>query len=200
MKKLDFYFDYSSPWTYLGFTGFLQIMQKHEIDLHWKPILVGGIFNTVNQTVYQNREKTNPIKERYYKKDLQDWCHYYGIQINWPDVFPVNSVKAMRGAFVALEQDCLIPYSLATFEAYWRDNKDISKDTVLHEIILSAGLSPDEFFGRISQDSYKQALRKNTDDLIALGGFGSPTFIIDEQDMYFGNDRLPLVRAALENA
>ena len=196
MKTLQFYFDCSSPWTYLAFHNVQPMAQEIGATIEWKPILVGGIFNTVNQTVYENREKPHPVKGRYYKKDLQDWARHSGLKIGMPPVFPVNSVKAMRGAFVAMEHDLLPAYARAVFETYWGELQDISQDDVLAPIVEKVGLKREEFFAKIAQPDYKERLRVNTDEVIARGGFGSPTMFVGD-DMYFGNDRLPLVRAAL---
>jgi 2-hydroxychromene-2-carboxylate isomerase len=109
----------------------------------------------------------------------------------------VNSVKAMRGAFFALERGVLPAYARAVFETYWGDLSDISQDEVLAKIVERVGLPRAEYFAAISRPEYKERLRANTDELIARGGFGSPTMFVDGADMYFGNDRLELVRAAL---
>ncbi len=196
MKKLQFYFDCSSPWTYLAFHNVQPMAQEIGASIEWKPILVGGIFNTVNKTVYESREKPHPVKGRYYKKDLQDWARYCGLKIGMPPVFPVNSVKAMRGAFVAMERGILPAYAKAVFETYWGDLRDISQDAVLAPILDKVGLDREDFFAKIGQAEYKDRLRHNTEEVIARGGFGSPTMFVGD-DMYFGNDRLPLVRAAL---
>ena len=99
----------------------------------WKPILVGGIFNSVNRTVYESRSKPNPLKASYMLKDLADWADLYGLRIVFPpQVFPVNSVKCMRGAFHALDAGRLVPYATAAFEAYWRDDLDISRPKRVH--------------------------------------------------------------------
>ena len=103
-KKLEFFYDCSSPWTYLAFTKIEEVAARHQANLVWRPILVGGLFNTVNPSVYESREKPVKVKARYYTKDLQDWANFYKIKIGNPTVFPVNSVKAMRGAFVAHER------------------------------------------------------------------------------------------------
>ena len=102
-KKLEYFFDCSSPWTYLSFRGILNLAKQKEFEIIWKPILVGGIFNSTNPSVYESRN--NPVKEKleYSQKDLADWSEYRGITINWPKIFPVNSVKAMRGCFYFIE-------------------------------------------------------------------------------------------------
>jgi len=198
-RQLDFYFDCSSPWTYLAFHAVQPLAAELDVAIAWKPILVGGVFNSVNQTVYENRAKPNPLKQAYMLRDLADWAKLYGLKIVFPPtVFPVNSVKCMRGAFVALEQDKLVPYATAAFEAYWSDDRDLSREDVLADIAARAGLERQSFFAGIETESCKAKLRANTDELIERGGFGSPTMFVRDS-MFFGNDRLPLVKAALGN-
>ncbi len=199
-RTIEFYFDCSSPWTYLAFHAVQPMAAELGAEIAWKPILVGGVFNAVNQTVYDSRSKPNPLKASYMLKDLADWAKLYGLKIIFPPtVFPVNSVKCMRGAFVALDEGKLVPYATAAFEAYWSDNRDISKEDALAEMVAKAGLERQRFFSAIETESCKARLRANTDELIKRGGFGSPTMFVDGS-MFFGNDRLPLVRAALEAA
>ena len=192
-KKLEFFYDCSSPWTYLAFTKIEEVAGSNGADLIWRPFLVGGVFNTVNPSVYQGRKTPVPLKAKYYLKDLQDWARFYGIKIGNPTVFPVNSVKAMRGALVAHEHGKISPYSRRVFESYWGDNRDISQDDVLREIVREVGLDDKEFFDKIASQPYKDKLRANTEELMARGGFGSPTMFVNGTSMFFGNDRLPLV-------
>ena len=105
----------------------------------------------------------------------------------------------MRGAFVASDEGKLVPYATAAFEAYWGDDRDLSKEDVLADIAARAGLERQRFFAGIETESCKARLRANTDEVMKRGGFGSPTMFVDVS-MFFGNDRLPLVRAALEAA
>ncbi len=199
MHKLEMFFDCSSPWTWLGFESLQQMLPRVSCEVVYRPFLVGGVFNAVNPSVYQNREKPVPAKQKYYGKDLQDWARHVGVQIGTPPVFPVNSVKVMRGAFFALEQDCLVPYARAFFTAYWRELKDISQSEVIAPIVTDLGFDVERFFSAIESTSYKDRLRANAEELIERGGFGSPTFFIDGTDMYFGNDRLPLIEARLKS-
>jgi 2-hydroxychromene-2-carboxylate isomerase len=197
-RKIEFYFDCSSPWTYLAFHAVQPLAAQLAADIAWKPILVGGVFNAVNQSVYESRSRPNPLKQAYMLADLAAWAKLYGLRIAFPPtVFPVNSVKCMRGAFVALDEGKLVPYATAAFEAYWADDRDLAKEDVLADIATKAGLERRRFFAGIETDACKTRLRANTDELIARGGFGSPTMFVSGA-MFFGNDRLPLVRAALE--
>jgi len=195
MIRIEFFFDCSSPWTYLAFESIQDLVDHQQVEFQWRPFLVGGVFNTVNPSVYENRERPIPVKQRYYAKDLQDWARYVGIQIGNPPVFPVNSVKVMRGAFVALEEDALVPYARLAFQQYWGALQDISEDAQVTHIASAAGLDVEQFWDKITSQHYKDLLRDNTDELIERGGFGSPTMFVDGDDMYFGNDRVSLVRA-----
>jgi len=195
---IEFFFDCSSPWTYLAFHSIQPLAREFRETIQWRPILVGGIFNTINPSVYQSREKPVPAKARYYKKDTADWARLAGLQIKTPPtVFPVNSVNAMRGCILLDAEGKLVPFARGVFEAYWRDDQDISRDEVLADICNRLSLDQDFFFAGIAQPAIKDKLRANTDELMKRGGFGSPTIYHDREDMYFGNDRLPLLRAVL---
>lgn len=198
MAKIEFFFDCSSPWTFLGFESLQQVAKRHpDLEIDYRPFLVGGVFNAVNPSVYQNRDAPVAVKQAYYKKDLQDWALHMGVTIGEPAVFPVNSVKAMRGAFVALEQGCIVAYARRVFQRYWSDLADISQNEVLAGIATDVGLDVEDFFAKITDQKYKDMLRSNTEALIARGGFGSPTLYLNETDMYFGNDRIALLEAKL---
>ena len=197
MKTLEFFFDCSSPWTYLAFTRIHDVVARTGARIVWRPILVGGVFNAVNKDVYERRANPDPRKASYSGKDLQDWARLAGITIGKPPVFPVRAVAAMRCVLAADEQGRLIELSRALFEAYWRDLKDIGREDVLREACRSAGLDAQAILARADAPDIKDRLRANTEEVIARGGFGSPTMFVDGDDMYFGNDRLPLVEAAL---
>ena len=195
---IEFFFDCSSPWTYLAFHNVQPLAQQYNVPITWRPVLVGGIFNAVNPSVYNNRNDPVPAKQRYYAKDLQDWARSTGLKIKMPPtVFPVNAVKSMRGCIVANREGKLIPFATACFESYWGDDADISKDEVLTGICKRVRIDPEKFFAGIGEQTVKDQLRANTDEVIARGGFGSPTIFLDRTDMYFGNDRLPLLREAI---
>ena len=195
---LEFFFDISSPWTYLAFHNIQPLARECNVPVQWKPILVGGIFNSVNPSVYEFRSKGVPAKQRYLVKDLGDWSRHTGLKITFPPkIFPINSVKAMRACIVLDAQDKLPDFARSVFEAYWRDELDITQDRVLAGICASVGVEAQPVLLAIGTPAVKDQLRQNTEDLIARGGFGSPTIIVNGDDLYFGNDRLPLVREAL---
>ena len=200
---VEFFYDCSSPWTYFAFTRMVPMAESLGIPVRWRPILVGGVFNAVNQQVYKQREamfsdSANQRKLDYYLKDLQDWADLCGVKAVMPPGHPISSVKAMRGAFHAEEQNLLLPYSRAVFATYWgAENPDISSDEVLASICEAVGLDTGAFFSAINEQRCKDLLRDNTNELIERGGFGSPSIFINGDDMYFGNDRLALVEYRL---
>jgi 2-hydroxychromene-2-carboxylate isomerase len=197
MAKLEFFFDCSSPWTYLAFTRIHAIVERTHAEIVWKPVLVGGIFNAVNQELYERRANPDKRKASYYEKDLQDWARLAGVRIGRPPVFPVRAVAMMRAALAAQEQGAVIPFARAAFETYWGKLKDVSQREVLEEVCRKADLDPAAILARAEAQEIKDRLKANTEEVIARGGFGSPTMYVNETDMYFGNDRLPLVETAL---
>ena len=208
---IEFFFDCSSPWTYLAFHNLQPLAAELGVAVQYKPVLVGGIFNTVNPSVYAQRENVVPLKRDYMIKDLRDWSREAGLHIIFPPtIFPVNSVKAMRGCIWLERLDRLedkdsgnarfLRYTAAVFKAYWTDDLDISNDAVLVQICRDVGVDPDAFLAGIAQPAIKEEFKANTDEAIRRGAFGSPTFFVNGEDMYFGNDRLALVRAAVLRA
>jgi 2-hydroxychromene-2-carboxylate isomerase len=200
MAKVEFFYDVSSPWTYFACQRIQDFCARNQLELIWKPFLVGGVFNKVNPSVYARRENPVPPKDDYYQKDMRDWARYLNIDMIKPSVFPLNSVKALRGAFVAIEAGLAAEYSEACFNAYWVENRDISQEQELRTVAAQAGLEPNDFFEAIARPDIKQKLFETTDELITRGGFGSPTFFLNDEDMYFGNDRIELMQAALDRA
>ena len=197
-RKLEYFFDCSSPWTYLSFRGILELRKNKEFEIIWKPILVGGIFNSTNPSVYESRK--NPVKEKleYSQKDMADWAAERNIQFNWPKIFPINSVKSMRGSFYFLDKNQNIEeYIEKVFKAYWTEGKDISSNDCLKDIVTSLSASADDFIEFIDLPETKKRLVDNTQELMDRNGFGSPTFFLDTEDMYFGNDRIQLIEKKL---
>lgn len=201
---IEFFFDCSSPWTYIAFRNLQSLAAELKESIIWRPVLVGGIFNSVNKGIYIAREDMNSPKNRYMLKDVQDSAREAGLSIVFPPkVFPVNSVKAMRGclwiAQDALAQNHYLAFVEATFAAYFGREEDISQDEVLVAICQQVGINAETFLAGIARPDIKEQLKANTDEAIRRGAFGSPTIYVGD-DMYFGNDRLPLVRSAVLRA
>lgn len=198
MHKVEFFFDCSSPWTYIAYHNILALREELGMVIDWRPILVGGVFNAINKDVYRVGKNSVPAKDTYIGKDLNDWAQLSGLKLLWPpSIFPINSVRAMRACIVALDQNRMEPFARRIFELYWAEDRDISEDSALLEAASCASVNGSQLLKAIEDRATKNRLRKNTEELIHRGGFGSPTMFVGIHDMYFGNDRLVLVRNAL---
>ncbi|MGH7891090.1 MAG: 2-hydroxychromene-2-carboxylate isomerase [Thermodesulfobacteriota bacterium] len=184
-KKVEFYYDFSSPYTYIASTRIEKICEDNGAGLEWKPFLLGGLFNDTG--VKPAIEINN--KFAYIKLDTQDSARHYGAEFKFPAIFPLNSVKSMRGAFAASEKGKLAEYNHEMFRLYWTEGRDLSKDDVLKEAVAGAGLDPEWFIARIAEQDIKDRLREETSKAAARGAFGAPTIFIGEK-MFWGNDRL----------
>ncbi len=198
MAEVECFFDVSSPWTYFAYVSLLRMQDEIGATIQWRPFLVGGVFNAVNPSVYNSRNAPVPSKTAYSKKDQQDWARYLGLPMHYrPSVFPVNSVKAMRACIVLEPEGKLVSFAGAAFKAYWIDDKDISQVPVLTDICEELGIDAGKLLAATDQQPIKDTLRANTQEAIDRGSFGSPTIFVGGDDMYFGNDRMPLIKDAV---
>ena len=197
-SALECFFDCSSPWTYLAFHNLQPLAAEFGLSVRWRPFLVGGVFNSINPSVYAARANPVPAKADYQLKNMQDWARLSGLNIQFPPtVFPVNSVKVMRACLALEPLGKLEAFARAAFEAYFGQDLDISSDEVILQLCERTQVAFEPLMQSITAPGIKDQLRANTEELIARGGFGSPTIFVHEKDLYFGNDSLPLVRAAL---
>ena len=198
--RIEFFYDLSSPWTYLAFTNLFGVIERTGCCATLRPILVGGVFNAVNPAVYAAREQADNRRLAHSWKVLNDWARLAGVEMNFPSVFhPAKSVNAMRMA-CALSDDmpALTDFTRAAFGSYFGAQENLDDPQVLIAVANSVGLDGAAVHAKSQTDDVKALLRANTDELIARGGYGSPTIFVDKDDMYFGNDQLPLVEAALK--
>ena len=197
--RVEFFYDLSSPWTYLAFTNLWPMLERTGEQAVLRPILVGGVFNAVNQSVYAARELTDNRKLKHGWKVLLDWAALAGVEMNFPSKWhPAKSVNAMRFACTLEEnQDALRRFSKAAFESYFGAQENLDDADVLASVADSIGLDGAALKAAAQSDDVKARLRANTEEVIARGGYGSPSIFVDGTDMYFGNDQLPLVEAAL---
>jgi 2-hydroxychromene-2-carboxylate isomerase len=199
--QIEFFFDCSSPWTYLAFEQIQRIVPQFDAQIIWRPILVGGIFNAVNPGVefFKKKDQLPPRKIDYIMKDMAEWAHHIGVTIHFPPAgHPVNSVKVMRGCLLLEPEGKLIPFARAAFQAYFGEQRLISDDSVIADLCRQVDVDPAWLLARVAEQDVKDALRANVDEAISRGAFGSPTMYLDRDDMYFGVDRIQLLSAAME--
>lgn len=202
---IEFFFDLSSPWTRLAFHNIQPIAADAGAEIIWRPFLVGGVFNAVNQSVYAARENPDNIKFVHSFRVLKDWARLADLRMNFPSSHhPVKSVHAMRFC-CALEDDqpALRRFADAAFEAYFGDQRNIDDPAILVAIANEVGLDGAMLAAKSQEPATKDRLRHNTDEAITRGAYGSPSIFIpfaDGERMYFGNDQLPLVNWALKQS
>ena len=197
--RVEFFFDLSSPWTRIAFANLWPMLARTGAEARLRPILVGGVFNAVNPAVYAAREDAGNRRLQHSWKVLADWAALAGVTMVFPSIYhPAKSVAAMRMC-CALEEDqaALRRFADAAFETYFAKAENLDDPDVLIAAADAAGLDGAVLARASVSDDNKLRLRANTDELIARGGYGSPTIFVDGTDMYFGNDQLPLVEAAL---
>lgn len=194
--SLEFFFDFTSPYSYLASTQVERLAERTGARLVWRPFLLGGVFKATGNVP----PLSVPAKGQYMLKDLQDWAREYGLPpLRLPPTFPIPSVKANRLALVALEQGRGPALVHALYRAIFQEGRSAENPDVLGAVAAEVGLVPEEALARIERPEVKDALRRNTDEAVARGAFGAPSFFIGE-DLYFGNDRLLLVERALVRA
>ena len=201
-ERVEFFFDLSSPWTCLAFHNLPAVLERTGASARYRPILVGGGFNAVNPAVYAAREQADNRRLQHSWKVLKDWARLAGVPMNFPSQWhPAKSIHAMRFA-CALEEDraALARFVRAAFASYFDRQENLDDPDVLEAVATAEGLDGAAIRAASASDAVKARLRANTDELIARGGYGSPTIFVDGTDMYFGNDQLPLVAAALTRA
>lgn len=197
--RVEFFFDLSSPWTCLAFHNLPGMLERTGATAVYRPILVGGVFNAVNPAVYAAREQADNRRLLHSWKVLKDWARVAGVPMNFPSQWhPAKSIVAMRFC-CALEEDqpALVRFARAAFASYFDRQENLDDPAVLAAVADAEGLDGAALAVAVASDTVKARLRANTEEVIARGGYGSPTIFVDRDDMYFGNDQLPLVEAAL---
>jgi len=199
--RVEFFFDLSSPWTRLAFANIRPALDGLDYSIAWRPFLVGGVFNAVNPSVYESRKPENAARLARSFGWLKQWAELAGVGMNFPsEHHPLKSVNAMRFCCaLEEEQEALERFAHAAFEAYFTHARNLDDPAVLVAVANEAGLGGAALAERAASQPVKDCLRANTDEAIARGAFGSPTIIVHDptggEQLYFGNDQLPLVRA-----
>ncbi len=189
---LEIYWDFSSPFAYLGATQAKALAERTGATLVWRPMLLGGLFKSIGQELVPLNTWSD-AKRRYYFEDMNRWAEFWGVPLNFPAVFPVNSIKALR-AYIALPEERRDAFRDAVFRAYWAEGRDIGDEAVLSEYL---GDDAAQVLARTNDPEVKKALVDATKHAESAGVFGAPTWVVDGTELYWGQDRIPLVERAL---
>lgn len=194
-RSFEFFFDFGSPTTYLAYTQLQQIATARDAEVVWRPMLLGGVFKASGNA----SPVTVPAKGRWMLGDMALWAKRYGVPFRMNPAFPVNTLALMRGAAglqLRHSQD-FRAYVDAIFSAMWVEPRNLNDAAEVEAVLREGGFDPAQFAAMIADAEVKEALKRNTEEAVARGVFGAPTFFVNGQ-MYFGQDRLTFVAEALE--
>ena len=180
-KNIDFYFDFISPYSFLAYK---KIKTLKDIKTIYKPILLGGLHKLGGITA----PAFNQRKMKNMKNDCEIIAKKNNIEFNWNNKFPINSLTLMRG-YIAIDEKSKKKYFDVCFDAYWKDNIDISIEKNLNEILDKCKINKDIFFEKIKDEKIKDELKKLTNQAFQKDVFGAPTFIVNNK-LFWGQDRL----------
>ncbi|MCA9553031.1 MAG: 2-hydroxychromene-2-carboxylate isomerase [Myxococcales bacterium] len=193
--RLEFFWDVSSPYTYLASTQLDALAERTGAEVVYRPFLLGGVFKATGNVA----PAVVPARAVYLSTDLDRWRKRYGVPMKLPlteVVFPINSVLAMRVATAVDLRGMGKAFCHAAMRAYWEEALDVSTEPVLREVLTRLELDPDAVLAEAASQQVKDALRAASDEAVARGAFGAPAMFVDGA-LYFGNDRLDFVEAAL---
>ena len=191
-KSVEFFFDFGSPTSYLAWTQLPRIAAEAGAEIVWRPMLLGGVFKaTGNQSPV-----SIPSKGRYMLQDLARFARRYGVPLAFNPFFPINTLTLMRGAAGYLDSPHFPAYVKAIYEGLWVQRLNLGQPEVIAEVLSAAGLDPAEFQRLVEDEAVKARLKANTEEAIARGVFGAPSFFVGDE-LHFGQDRLDFVAEAL---
>ena len=191
-KSVEFFFDVGSPTVYLAATQLSKIAGRHGATVLWRPVLLGGVVKATGSV----SPATVPAKSRYMGDDLERFARRYEVPFLFNPFFPVNTLALMRGAVAYQQQGRLDQYIEAIFSAMWVTGKNMNEPTIVAEVLDTIGIGAQEFLVAIAAQDVKDKLKSNTEEAVERGAFGAPTFFVGDE-MFFGQDRLDFVEAAL---
>ena len=192
-KQVEFYFDVGSPYSYLAYKALPGIAAAHGAQIVWRPMLLGGVFKATG-----NRSPVEtPAKGKWMHQDLQRWAQRYRIAFNHNPYFPINTLTLMRGAVGMQAQGPIFhKYMDAIFHAMWGEPRNLGAADELAAVLRQAGIDVDAFQSLVNDPAVKEQLKKNTEEAVARGVFGAPTFFVGDE-LHWGQDRLEFVAQAL---
>ena len=183
-KLIDFYFDFISPYSYLAFNKLKSLNKDNQININYKPILLGGLHNLGGITAPAFNER----KMKNMKNDCELIATKNNIHFKWNTKFPINSLYLMRG-YLLINDDLKEKYFDFCFNAYWKDNIDIADEKNITIILDNIGFNKKNFFDGIKDLKIKEKLKDLTKNAFDKDIFGAPTFVVNNK-IFWGQDRL----------
>lgn len=191
-KQVEFYFDVGSPASYLAWTQIAQLAERHGAEVVYQPMLLGGVFKATGNA----SPASVPAKGRYTRIDFERFARRYEVPFAQNPFFPINTMQLMRGAVALLDGDQFQPYVDAVFRAIWVEGQNMGDPDVVARVLGGQGFDVAGLLQQVNDPAVKERLRQITERAIERGVFGAPTFFVGDE-MFFGQDRLDFVEAAL---
>jgi 2-hydroxychromene-2-carboxylate isomerase len=193
-KTLEFYFDVGSPAAYLAWTQVPRVAAETGATIDYKPMLLGGVF----QATGNKSPMEVPVKGRYVMSDLQRYAQRYDVPFNHNPFFPINTLTLMRMATGVQMHDAprMVACVDALYRAVWVEGKNMNDATVVAEVLQGASFDAVAMAALAADPQVKDRLKAVTQEAVARGVFGAPTFFVNGQ-MYWGQDRIDFVQQAL---
>jgi 2-hydroxychromene-2-carboxylate isomerase len=188
MKKLTFWFEFASTYSYLSAMRIEALAKESEVEIEWKPFLLGPLFKS--QGWETSPFNLYPAKGRYMVRDIERIAAGRGLSFRLPDPFPQNGLLAARLALVGIEEGWAPAFIKGVYQAEFGEGRDISNRETLASQLLSAGADVDCILARANAAEIKAALRANTEEAQTLGIFGAPAFTTVDGELFWGDDRL----------
>ena len=185
-RTIEFFFDYSCPYAYLGYTQIEAAAARVGAKLSLEPMLLGGVFRA-NDTPQKLFATLSPAKAKHNAEDMARWAELFGVTLRMPSEHPFRTVEALRATIVTGVDPKVIR---GFYDMYWVQNRPVSDEAVMREVLTAAGHDANAVLARIKDDDIKDDLRKRTDKAIAHGIFGAPSYVVDGERMYWGQDRM----------
>ena len=192
-KIIDFYFDFISPYSYIAHQKIKSLEEKNEIKFNYKPILLGGLHKLGNITAPAFNER----KMKNMKNDCLLISTKNNIPFKWNEKFPINSLYLMRG-FLFIDENKKERFIDCCFDAYWKNNEDISKEENIKNILSKCEIKPNDFKKGIEDQKIKNELKDLTNIAFQNDVFGAPTFVVNN-NLFWGQDRLEYALDELNN-
>ena len=184
-KSIEFYFDFSSPYAYLGFKEIKKYEKKYPFNIKYMPIFLGGLHNSAGITP----AAFNKIKSKHMIQDTKLVANKKNIKFSFNSYFPIKTVNFMRGAIIAKDDNYEKIYVEKIFDSIWGDGLNMNDNIIINKVLKNLDLNPSIFFGKVSDIKIKDKLKKLTNDALKKGIFGAPTYYVNRK-IFFGQDRL----------
>jgi 2-hydroxychromene-2-carboxylate isomerase len=194
MKQVDFYFDFISPYVWLASHQLGEVRECTAAKFRFVPVLFAALLD------HQNLGPAEiAAKRRYTFQDAQRWAVYLGLEFKSPPAHPFNPLKPLRVASAIDDDGVREALAVRLLDAAWSEGRDITSDSVVHEVAHTLSLKGRELLGKTHTDEIKQRLRLQTERAIQAGVFGVPSFVVDGE-IFWGNDRLHFLKAYLQGS